>query len=180
MVTLTATAQHRPPQVAHCRAKGAQRRTIHWHPVIAEVPQQDRAQICSLFLIGRVQASLQFLFQGPQLGLPPLPHRLSQHREVTLPSFPAAMRKTQEVECLRFAVATVSSILLRIAAELDDSRLVGMQLQSELCESFAQFRQKPLCFVTMLEPRNEIVSKTDDDHLAVRLLLSPSLDPEVE
>ena len=180
MVTLTATAQHRPPQVAHCRAKGAQRRTIHRHPVVAEVTQQDRAQVCSLFPNGRVHASPQFFFQSSQLGLPPLPHRLSQHREVSLSGFPATMRETQKVKRLRFAVASVSSVLLRIAAKLDDSRLVGMQLQSELREALAQFRQKPLCFMTMLEARNEVISKTDEDHLSVRLLLSPSLDPEVE
>jgi hypothetical protein len=133
-----------------------------------------------LFPNGRVQASPQFLFQGPQLGLPPLPHRLSQHREVILPSFPAAVGKTQEVERLRFAVATVSSILLRMAAKLDDSRLVGMPLPSELGEPFAQFRQKPLGFVTMLESCHTIIGKPDEDHLSVRLLLSPSLHPEVE
>jgi hypothetical protein len=109
-----------------------------------------------LFPNGRVHASPQFLFQGPQLGLPPLPHRLSQNREVSLPGFPATMREAQEVEGFRFAVAPVSPILLRIAAELNDSRLVGMQLQSELREALAQFRQKPLCFLTMLEARHEV------------------------
>jgi hypothetical protein len=39
VVTLTATAQRCPPQGAHCRTKGAQRRTIPGHPVIAEVTQ---------------------------------------------------------------------------------------------------------------------------------------------
>ena len=66
------------------------------------------------------------------------------------------MREAQEVEGFRFAVAPVSPILLRIAAELNDSRLVGMQLQSELREALAQFRQKPLCFLTMLEARHEV------------------------
>jgi hypothetical protein len=94
MVTLIATAQHRPPQITHCFAERAQSRSIHRHSVISEVTQQDRAQICSLFPDGRVHASPQFLSQGPQLGLPPLPHRLSQHREGPLPGFAAAMRKS--------------------------------------------------------------------------------------
>ena len=94
--------------------------------------------------------------------------------------FAAAVRKTQEVERLRFAVATISSILLRIAAKLDDSRFVGMQLEAEPRESLAQFRQKPLCFLTMLESRHEVVRKADEDYLSARLLPSPSLDPEVE
>src|SRR5580693_2269809 len=180
VVTLATTAQHRPPQIAHGLAKSAQCRTIHGHSVIAEVAQQDRAQVRSLFPNGRVHASPQFFFQSPQLRLPPLTHRLAQYREVSLPSLPTTVRKTQEVKRLRFAVAPVSSVLLRIAAKLDDSRFVGMQLQPEPRETFAQFCQKPLCFVTMLESGHEVVGKTDEDYLPARLLSSPLLDPEVE
>src|SRR5215467_1435001 len=115
MITLAATAQHRPPQITHCLAKSAQRRAVHGHPVVAEVTHQDRAQVRSLFPNGRMHASPQFIFQNSQLSLPPLTHRLSQYREVSLPSFPAAVRKTQEVERLRFAPATLSSILFRKA-----------------------------------------------------------------
>ena len=81
VVTLTASAQDRPPQIAHCHAKGSQRRTVHGHTVIAEVTQQDRAQISPLFRDGRVHALPQFDFKFPQLGLPPLPHRLPQNRK---------------------------------------------------------------------------------------------------
>jgi hypothetical protein len=41
------------------------------------------------------------------------------------------MRKTQEAERLRFAVATLSSILFRKAAKLDNARFVGMQLKAK-------------------------------------------------
>src|SRR5215469_15866246 len=180
VITLAAMVQHRPPQIADCFAERTQRRAVHGHPVITEVAQQDRAQVRSLFPNGGVHAMLQFLLQGPQLGLPPLAHRLSQYREVPLPSSPATMRKTQEVERTRFAATPVSSIVLRIAAKLDDSRLVGMQLEAEPRESLAQFCQKLLGFPTMFEARDEIVSKTDEDHLSTRLLLFPSPEPEVE
>jgi hypothetical protein len=71
VVTLAATSQYRPPQVTRRLAKSAQRRAVHGHPVIAEMPQQDRAQVRSLFPNGGVQASPQFFFQSPQLSLPP-------------------------------------------------------------------------------------------------------------
>ena len=180
VVTLAATTQYRPPQIAYCLTKGAQRRSVHGHAVITEVALQDRAQIRSLFPQGRVHASPQFFFQSPQLSLPPLAHRLSQYREVPLPGFAAAVRKTQEVERLRFAVAPIPSILFRIAAKFEDSRLVGMQLETEPRKPLAQFPQKPLCFLTVLKARNEVIGKTDEDHLPVRLLLSPSLHPAVE
>jgi hypothetical protein len=50
------------------------------------------------------------------------------------------MRETQKVKRLRFAVPSVSPVLLRIAAKLDDPRFVGMQRQPELRESLAQLR----------------------------------------
>jgi hypothetical protein len=127
-----------------------------------------------------VHASPQFLFQGPQLGLLPLAHRLSQNREVPLPGPSANVRETHEVERLRLAFATLAPILLRKAAKFDDPRLVGMQLQPKLRESLAQFRQKSLCFMTMLESRNKIIGEANEDYSSVRLLLSPLLDPEIE
>jgi hypothetical protein len=90
------------------------------------------------------------------------------------------MRKTQEVERLRFAVAPIASIMFRIAAKLDDSRFVGMQLKPEPRESLAQFRQKLLYFLPMLKSRYEVVSEADEDYLPALLLPSPSLDPKVE
>jgi hypothetical protein len=60
VVTLAATAQDGSPQVAHCLAKGAQRRAIPGYPVNTEVTQEDRAQVCSLFRNGRVQALPEF------------------------------------------------------------------------------------------------------------------------
>jgi mannose-6-phosphate isomerase-like protein (cupin superfamily) len=95
VVALAATAQDRTPQVTARLPKRTESRPIHSHPVIPEVAQQDRAQVSSLFPNGRVQASPQFLFQLLQLGLPPLPHRLSQNREGSLSGFPATMREAR-------------------------------------------------------------------------------------
>ena len=156
VVTLAATAKDRPPQIAYRLAKSAQRRAVHRHPVIAEVPQQDRAQVRSLFPNGCVQASPQFFFQSPQLGLPPLAHRLSQYRETPLPGFSATVREPQKVERFWFAVATIPSVVFRKAAKLDDSGFVGVQLESKPRETFAQFCQKPLCFLTMLKSGHEV------------------------
>ena len=120
-------------------AKGTKRPSVHGHAIILEVPSQDRAQVGSLILKGRVHASPQFLSQGPQLRLPSLAHRLPQNREVPLPSLPTAVGKTLEVERLRAAFTTPTPILLRKAAKLDNARLVGMQLQAELPETYPQF-----------------------------------------
>jgi len=136
-ISLGATAQDRAPEKSHPLAEGAKSRTVYGYPVVTEVTQQDRAQVRPLFRRRRVQASPQFVFQVPQLGLPPLPHRLPQNREPALPRLRAAVRKSEKVEGPWFAVATVAPIPLRKAAELDDTRFVGMQFQCELRETLA-------------------------------------------
>jgi hypothetical protein len=90
---LTAASQGLPPQTAYRHAKGPKRWSVHGHAIILEVPRQNRAQVGSLFLKGRVHALPQFLSQGPQLGLPPLAHRLSQNREMSLPRLPTTVGK---------------------------------------------------------------------------------------
>ncbi len=68
VVPLAATAQDRPPQERDFLPESAQGRTIHGHPVIAGVAQDDRAQVGALLRDGRVQALPQFGFHRPQLG----------------------------------------------------------------------------------------------------------------
>ena len=180
VVTLAATAQDLAPQVTDCPTKRTPRRPVHGHSGVAEVAQQAGAQVCSLYPSGRVHAPRPFLVQAQQLGLPPLPHRLWQHREVPFPGLPAAVRASQKVERLRLAVAPLPPILLRKAAELDASRFIGMPRQPKLRQPLAQFWPRPLCFPTMLESRDEILRETHADNLSARLLLFPSLNPEVE
>jgi len=180
VASLTSTTQNRSPEKTHCHAKGPQCRTVHGHSVITEVAQQDRAQVSPLFRNRPVHALPQFTLECLQLGLPPLPHRLAQNREVPLPGLPTTVRKTQEVERLRLAVTTGSPISFRIAAELDDPRFSGVQLQPELRKALAQFCQKLLCLMTILKTHNEIVSETDHDHITVGSLLSPLVGPKVE
>ena len=173
MVALASASQDRLPEARYCATERAQRRDIHGHSVVAKVPEKNRTQIGSLFLNRRVQASSQFLFQGSQLGLPSLPHRLSQYRKVSLPGFPAGVRKPQEVKRLRFAVPTLAPIRFRITPELDDARFVSVQRQSEPREPFTQFSMEPFRVVTMLKSHNEVVRKTNENHFSARLLLSP-------
>jgi hypothetical protein len=62
----------------------------------------------------------------------PLTHRLSQHDELSIPRLVACMRESEEIESLRLALATPSDIVGRTAAELDQARLGGLQLEVEL------------------------------------------------
>src|SRR6516225_9010289 len=127
-----------------------------------------------------MHASLQFLFQGPQLSLLPLAHRLSQDREVPLPGPSADVREPQEVERFRLAFPTLTPILFRKAAKFDDSCLIGMQLKAEVRKSFAQLRQELLCVIPMLESCHKVISKPREDDLCACVPPSPLPDPEIE
>src|SRR5215813_13807825 len=66
-----------------------------------------------------------------------------------------------------------------MAAKADQPGLVRVQRQFERAQSFMQVVQKGLCLMLMLETDDLIVSKAHDDHVAVRLGLAPSLDPQI-
>jgi hypothetical protein len=55
-----------------------------------------------------------------------------------------------------------------------------MQLQTKLLKSLPKFRKEPLSFPTMLESHDEIIRPAHHDHITSRLLLPPSLNPQVQ
>jgi hypothetical protein len=89
------------------------------------------------------------------------------------------VREAQEVEALRFPVATFSPRLVREAAKLDEPRLIGMQPETELRESFTEVREESLGLFAMLEPNDEVVAEAHDDHVTASLRLPPALSPQV-
>ncbi len=90
------------------------------------------------------------------------------------------MRKPKEVESLRLSLAPPFSICDRKSAKLDQAGLVGMKFQPKLGQSLAQLRQKFLRFELMLKSHDEVIRPANDDYVALGLLLSPSLDPQVK
>jgi hypothetical protein len=67
-----------------------------------------------------------------------------------------------------------------VAAELEQARFLRVQRQTEPRESLAQLGQKLLGIISMLESRDKIIGEPDDDVVAARLPLTPSMGPEVE
>src|SRR5690606_29905733 len=96
------------------------------------------------------------------------------------PLLRADVREAEEVKGIRFALAATTSIPGREGPELDESRLVGVQLQIELSESFRQLHLKLLGFHLALKSQHDVVRKPDDDDVASGLLLPPCLDPDIE
>jgi hypothetical protein len=55
-----------------------------------------------------------------------------------------------------------------------------MQLQTKLREPLAKISEEPFRVSQMLEPGDEVVRETHDDHIPVRAATPPPLGPEVE
>lgn len=90
------------------------------------------------------------------------------------------MRETKEVEGLRLAVASLSSIIGGKAAEFDESRFVGMQFQVEAFKSLPEFPMKLLGVAASLESNHDVVGKTNEGYFTSPGLTSPLVGPEVE
>src|SRR5208283_1293890 len=69
---------------------------------------------------------------------------------------PANVRKAEVVERLGLSLATLLSVAAGEPSELDEPRLVGVQFQTELCESLAKVGEEPLRIALMLEPSHKV------------------------
>ena len=100
-------------------------------------------------------------------------HGDASQPEASGPGLPAQVRETEEVERLRFPDASCRPLPGGAPPKLEQPSLVGMQLQPELREPFAKVGEEPLCIFLMLEPRDEVVGETHDDHIPVRKATPP-------
>ena len=181
VITLTPMPQHRPPHAPDREAEHTDGRAVHRYAVVTHVSENHRTQVFANLRDGVVHARFELGFHRLKLRLQPFAHRLTQNRKPALASLPAAVREAKEVEGLRCtSITAFLTVRSRIATELDKSRLLGVQFQPEVCEPLAQLGQEPLSLDSMLEPNGKIIGKTHHDDITASLLLSPSLDPQVE
>src|SRR6266436_6242199 len=178
---LATPRQRTMPEPSHLESKKSQRRVVHGHPIIPEVSTHHRLQPLALFGDGFMHAPLKLGFHRVQLRLQPFADRLPQHREPSVaPLLHADMRKAQEVERLRFPFSTPLPLVDRIRTELQQARFLGMQFQVELLHSFRKFRPKLIGIRFAVKARHDVVRESHHDHIAVRALLTPCLDPQIK
>src|SRR5467141_3534696 len=178
---LAAPRQRAMPEPSHLESKKSQRRVVHGHSVIPDMSTYHRCQPLALFGDGFVHSSLKFGFHLVQLRLQPFAYRLPQHRKPSIaPLLHTDMREAKKVERLRLPFSTPLPDVDRIRTELQKSRLLRMQFQVELPHSFRKFRPKLIGIRFAVEAHHDVIGKSHDDHIAVRALLTPRLDPQVE
>jgi len=103
--------------------------------------------------------------------------RLSQNRPYLF--FPQIC-VSQEVKRLRLPLATGRTGSGGVAPELDEPRLVGMQLQVELRKPLSKVAEELLGVRLVLEPGDKVVGEPHDDHVTVGVPPPPLPDPSVE
>jgi hypothetical protein len=86
------------------------------------------------------------------------------------------MREPEEVEGLRFDPSLAASVLARKAPELDQPRLLGVQLQPELAQPLGDRALTALGVVPVLEPSNPIAGMPHRDHITPGLSAPPLLN----
>ena len=178
---LAASRQRAVPEPSHLESKKSQRRIIHGHSVIPEVSTHHRLQPFTLFGNGFVHPSLKLGFHLIQLRLQSLAYRLPQHRVPSIaPLLYADMRKAKEIERLWLPFSTPLPAVDRIRTEFQKSRFLRMQLQMELPHSLGEFHTKLIGIRLFLKAQHDIISESHHDHVAVRTLLTPHPDPQVE
>ena len=177
-----AAARQRPmPEPAYLESERAQRVAVHGHSVVADVSTHHRPQPLSCVLDGSVHSLSQLSFHRVQLRLLPLTNCLPHYREVTVaPLLPADMREAEKVERLRLPFSAPLPVSSRERPELKKPRFVGMQFQAELPKPLGKFGQEPFGIRFTLEANHDVVRVPHDDHIAVRLLSTPCLSPQIE
>src|SRR5260370_23366212 len=178
---LTAPRQRAMPQPPHLEPKDPQRVLVPGHSVIPDVSPHHRLQPFTQLGDGFVHPSLKLGFHLVQLRLQSLADGLPQHRKPSVtPLLHADMRKAKEVERLRFPFSTPLPLVDRIRTKLQQPRLFGMQFQVELPHSFGEFCSELIGIRFVPESNHDVVCESHDDDIAVRALLTPRLDPQVE
>jgi len=127
-----------------------------------------------------MHASPKLVLDLGQLRPHPLRDGLALQPEPSVLGLPAGVREAEEVERLAFPDATGCSCPGSIAPELDESRLVGVQLQTELRPPLTKVGKELLRIGLMLESGHKVISKTNDDDVTVGILPSPLPDPPVK
>src|SRR5690606_35334427 len=80
----------------------------------------------------------------------------------------------------RPAFTSLTSVRVRVPAELDEPRLVLVQLQLELPQSPAEVLEEPPSILLVFEAHHEVVGEPHDDEIATRMPPPPLVRPEVE
>ena len=88
--------------------------------------------------------------------------------------------KPRKLERLRLGDPAALSVSGGEPSELDQPRLLRMQLQTELREPLAEIGKEPLSVLAMLKARHVVIGEPRKDHVPSRVAPAPLVGPQVE
>lgn len=179
-VTLPAAPERSVPVPDDLSSELSHRPHVGRDCVVREVAAHHPGQPCALLWDWQMPSSLQLAFQLAQLRLHPLPHRLPLQEKLPRLRPAADVRQAEVVEGLRLPESLRLPSRGSVPAELDQARLLGVQLQREFPESIPEALEESLGIRLVLEANNEVIRPAGDDDVSPRVLLPPLLDPQVE
>src|SRR5450755_613161 len=97
-----------------------------------------------------------------------------------LPRLPADMREPEELERLRLAEPTRLAVAGGVPPELDQPRLLSIQLQTEFREPVAKVSPELLGVFPMLKSHYEVVSEANDHNVTARVPSPPLVSPHIQ
>ena len=107
----------------------------------------------------------------------PLLDRHAQDKEPALSCLTATVSESKKVEGFRLSVAPPPSVSIRKTTKLDKPRLVWVQDQVKLRQTFPQCRQERFRIASTLEPEHAVVGIANNDDLPCRASLPPLICP---
>ena len=128
---LASSAQGMMPEVAHGETKVVHGLAVTRYSEVTKMPAHHRLQPRADFRNGVVHAPPQFGFHLLQLGLHALANRLPKHQKPPSLRLPAEVREAEEAEGFGLSLTGALSVLCSMASELDQPRLLRVQLQLE-------------------------------------------------
>ncbi len=178
--SLAATPKRLIPVPFHLVAESRHCDDIAWHGVVGEVPSRHAGQPLALLGDRLMPPSLQLVFDLLEFGSHPFGNRGPPQPEPSVLSVPANVREAQEVERLRLPDTPLRAMLGRKAPKLDQASLVGVQLQAEPGESFAQIVKEPISVTSVFKSSHEVISEAHDDDVTRSGLFPPLPGPTVK
>ncbi len=127
-----------------------------------------------------MHAPMELLLDFFKLGSHPLADRLALHHKAPIPVLPADVRESQKIECFGFPFSSLYPVQFGKSPELNPARLIWVQFQPELSQSFLKIDEETICVGPILKTDYVIVGISHHHNVTLRALLTPGIYPEVE
>ena len=149
--------------------------------MVIEPSPHDRSQPACRFAQGTMHAFVELALNCDERRSHAFGNAVSSDRETSISSrLIAHVRKAEKVKRLGTPVSSSLSLLVRKAAELEQTSFLFVQLQAEFGEACSEHFQACHCLLAMLKTHHKVIRVADDDDVAPCVVCTPPLDPQVE